>query len=205
MCVISAGALAEGKVAVLNLEEAVFSTEEAKAQFSALRQTPEYAKNKKEAETLKKQYEDLAEQFNKNREVMSAEEEAEQHQLVTQAVHAEGGKIAMQILHFGRYAYHPDLVAPSAIQAPISPAVPHELSSAEVEQTIADYARCAQLAQRAGYDGVEIMGSEGYLINEFIARHTNKRADAWGGSYACLLYTSPSPRDRTRSRMPSSA
>lgn len=116
--------------------------------------------------------------------MLTTEEEAEQHQLVTQAVHAEGGKIAMQILHFGRYAYHPDLVAPSAIQAPISPAVPHELSSAEVEQTIADYARCAQLAQRAGYDGVEIMGSEGYLINEFIARHTNKRADAWGGSYA---------------------
>ncbi|MFJ5269655.1 FAD-dependent oxidoreductase [Streptomyces sp. NPDC088358] len=109
--------------------------------------------------------------------------EAEQHAGITAAVHREGGKIAMQILHFGRYAYHQDLVAPSALQAPISPFTPHALTDAEVEQTIDDYARAARLAQRAGYDGVEIMGSEGYLINEFIALQTNRREDRWGGSY----------------------
>lgn len=89
----------------------------------------------------------------------------------------------MQILHFGRYAYHPALVAPSAIKAPISPFVPNELTDAEVEQTVEDYARCAELAKEAGYDGVEVMGSEGYLINEFIAAATNQRTDRWGGSY----------------------
>lgn len=115
--------------------------------------------------------------------MLTTPDEATAHRVVTDAVHAEGGKIAMQILHFGRYAYHPDLVAPSALQAPISPHVPHELTGAAIEQTIADYARCAGLAKEAGYDGVEIMGSEGYLINEFIARHTNKRTDEWGGSY----------------------
>jgi len=115
--------------------------------------------------------------------MLTTPEDAAAHRVVTDAVHAEGGKIAMQILHFGRYAYHSDLVAPSAIQAPISPHVPNELSSAAIEQTIGDYARCAALAKEGGYDGVEIMGSEGYLINEFIARHTNKRDDEWGGSY----------------------
>ncbi|GGR25889.1 NADPH-dependent 2,4-dienoyl-CoA reductase [Streptomyces roseolus] len=110
-------------------------------------------------------------------------EEAAEHKLITDAVHAEGGRIAMQILHFGRYAYHPALVAPSAIQAPISPFVPNELTDAEVEQTVEDYARCAELAREAGYDGVEVMGSEGYLINEFIAAATNHRTDRWGGSY----------------------
>jgi 2,4-dienoyl-CoA reductase (NADPH2) len=114
---------------------------------------------------------------------MTTEEEAESHRVVTEAVHAEGGKIAMQILHFGRYSYQPDLVAPSAIQAPINPFVPHALTSAEVEETINDFVRCAALAQYAGYDGVEIMGSEGYLINEFIAARTNHRDDEWGGSY----------------------
>ena len=112
------------------------------------------------------------------------EGEAEHHRIVTKAVHAEGGKIAMQILHFGRYAYHPDLVAPSALQAPINPFLPHALTADEVEQTIGDFVRCASLAQYAGYDGVEIMGSEGYLINEFIAARTNHRTDEWGGSYA---------------------
>lgn len=110
--------------------------------------------------------------------------DAAEHRVVTDAVHAEGGKIAMQILHFGRYAYHPDLVAPSPIQAPIGPYVPHALTGDQVEQTVEDYVRCAALAKEAGYDGVEIMGSEGYLINEFIVRHTNQRDDAWGGAYA---------------------
>ncbi|MBQ0855568.1 NADPH-dependent 2,4-dienoyl-CoA reductase [Streptomyces sp. BH-SS-21] len=114
---------------------------------------------------------------------LTTEAEAEQHAEITAAVHREGGRIAMQILHFGRYAYHPDLVAPSALQAPISPYTPRALTDAEVERTIDDYARAARLARRAGYDGVEIMGSEGYLINEFIAAGTNKRDDRWGGSY----------------------
>ena len=114
---------------------------------------------------------------------MTTIEEAEKHKIVTNAVHDAGGKICMQILHFGRYAYHPELVAPSAIKAPINSFRPRALSSDEVEETIEDFVRAASLAQGAGYDGVEIMGSEGYLINEFIAAHTNQRVDAWGGSY----------------------
>ncbi|VAX44487.1 2,4-dienoyl-CoA reductase [NADPH] [Acinetobacter calcoaceticus] len=110
-------------------------------------------------------------------------EEAEKHKVITQAVHDAGGKIAMQILHTGRYSYQANNVAPSAIQAPINPIKPKALSSAEVQQTIDDFANCAKLAQYAGYDGVEIMGSEGYLINEFIAARTNHRDDEWGGSY----------------------
>ena len=111
-------------------------------------------------------------------------EEAEKHKVITQAVHEAGGKIAMQILHTGRYSYQAENVAPSPIQAPINPVKPHALTSAEVQQTIDDFANCAKLAQYAGYDGVEIMGSEGYLINEFIAARTNHRDDEWGGSYA---------------------
>ncbi|GAA3398891.1 NADPH-dependent 2,4-dienoyl-CoA reductase [Streptomyces roseoviridis] len=114
---------------------------------------------------------------------LTCAEEVAEHRVITDAVHAEGGRIAMQILHFGRYAYHPALVAPSPIQAPISPFPPNELTDAEVEQTVEDYARCAELAKEAGYDGVEVMGSEGYLINEFIASATNQRTDRWGGSY----------------------
>ena len=110
-------------------------------------------------------------------------EEAEKHKVITQAVHEAGGQIAMQILHTGRYSYQANNVAPSAIQAPINPIKPKALSSAEVQQTIDDFANCAKLAQYAGYDGVEIMGSEGYLINEFIAARTNHRDDEWGGSY----------------------
>ena len=105
------------------------------------------------------------------------------HRIVTDAVHAAGGKIAMQILHAGRYAYHPLSVAPSAIRSPITPFKPRALSRWGIGRTIADYARCARLAQRAGYDGVEIMGSEGYLINEFVAPRTNHRDDEWGGTF----------------------
>jgi len=111
------------------------------------------------------------------------EAHAAKHLVITEAVHAEGGRIALQILHVGRYGYHRESVAPTALQAPISPVKPIELSTADVEQTIADYARCARLAQSAGYDGVEIMGSEGYLINQFIAPMTNRRTDDWGGSF----------------------
>ncbi|MGK4579451.1 FAD-dependent oxidoreductase [Kitasatospora sp. HPMI-4] len=114
---------------------------------------------------------------------LTCEQEVAQHAVVTAAVHREGGRIAMQILHFGRYAHHPDLVAPSALQAPISPFTPRALTDEEVERTVEDFVRAAELARRAGYDGVEIMGSEGYLINEFIAAATNRREDRWGGSY----------------------
>ncbi len=115
---------------------------------------------------------------------LSTEAEAEQHRQVTAAVHAAGGKICLQILHAGRYAYSPKLVAPSAIQAPINPFKPHELDEAGIQKQIADFVQCARLAQSAGYDGVEIMGSEGYFINQFLAAHSNHRTDHWGGSYA---------------------
>ncbi|WP_343599740.1 NADPH-dependent 2,4-dienoyl-CoA reductase [Pseudomonas sp.] len=114
---------------------------------------------------------------------LSTEEEADKHRIVTEAVHAAGGKICLQILHAGRYAYSPRQVAPSAIQAPINPFKPKELDEAGIEKQIADFVNCAVLAQRAGYDGVEIMGSEGYFINQFLAAHTNHRTDRWGGSY----------------------
>jgi 2,4-dienoyl-CoA reductase (NADPH2) len=105
------------------------------------------------------------------------------HRIVTDAVHEAGGKICLQILHTGRYAYHPLAVAPSRLKSPISPFAPRALSGWGVKKTIADYARCAKLAQKAGYDGVEIMGSEGYLINQFIAPKTNHRTDEWGGPF----------------------
>ena len=132
---------------------------------------------------------------------MTTEEEAGKHRVVTDAVHEAGGKIAMQILHFGRYAYHPELVAPSALQAPINPFRPNPLSGPEVEQTIADYVRCAALAQSAGYDGVEIMGSEGYLLNEFIAARTNQRDDEWGGAYENRIRFPVEIVRRTRERV----
>ena len=114
---------------------------------------------------------------------LSTAEEAEEHKIVTQAVHEAGGKICMQILHAGRYAYSPKLVAPSAIQAPINPFTPRELDEEGIEKQIQDFVNCARLAQQAGYDGVEIMGSEGYFINQFLVAHTNHRTDRWGGSY----------------------
>lgn len=113
---------------------------------------------------------------------LMSENQLTTHQLVTDAVHQQGGKIALQILHTGRYSYQPNLVAPSAIQSPITPFMPTEISHEQIEQTIDDYIHCAQLAQKAGYDGVEIMGSEGYLINQFLVSHTNQRNDQWGGN-----------------------
>ncbi|SFW13677.1 NADPH-dependent 2,4-dienoyl-CoA reductase [Pseudomonas sp. NFACC10-1] len=110
-------------------------------------------------------------------------EEAEHHRIVTRAVHEAGGKICLQILHAGRYAYSRKQVAPSAIQAPINPFTPRELDEEGIEKQIADFVTCSTLARSAGYDGVEIMGSEGYFINQFLAAHTNHRTDRWGGSY----------------------
>lgn len=115
--------------------------------------------------------------------MMTCAEDAIKHRLVTDAVHAAGGKICMQILHTGRYAYSSKLVAPSALQAPINPFTPSELTADDIEQQLADYVRSAELAKEAGYDGVEVMGSEGYLINQFISLRTNQRQDAWGGCY----------------------
>ncbi len=108
---------------------------------------------------------------------------ARRHKLVTDAVHAEGGRIALQILHTGRYGYHPLCVAPSRIQSPISPFTPRALGAGGIERQIRAFVRCARLAREAGYDGVEVMGSEGYFINQFLVTHTNQRTDDWGGSY----------------------
>jgi len=113
-------------------------------------------------------------------------------------VHVEGGKIALQILHAGRYAYHPLSVAPSRIRSPITPFTPRELSTAGVEKQIRDFVRCATLAQEAGYDGVEIMGSEGYFINEFLVRHTNHRQDQWGGEFSRRMRFPVEIVERTR-------
>ncbi|MDE3244599.1 MAG: NADPH-dependent 2,4-dienoyl-CoA reductase [Acidobacteriota bacterium] len=109
--------------------------------------------------------------------------QVKKHRLITEAVHDSGGKIAMQILHGGRYSYHPFSVSASNVKSPITPFKPSALSGRGVEGTIRDYAACARYAQDAGYDGVEIMGSEGYLINQFLVARTNRRADKWGGPY----------------------
>ena len=105
------------------------------------------------------------------------------HRIVTDRVHDAGGKVAMQILHAGRYAYGPKCVAPSAIKSPISPFPPIELDAAGIEKQISDMVTAAVRARQAGYDGVEVMGSEGYFLNQFLVTHTNKRTDEWGGSY----------------------
>ena len=110
-------------------------------------------------------------------------EDIANHRVVTDRVHGAGGRIAMQILHAGRYAYSPDCVAPSAIKSPISPFPPHELDAAGIEKQVADIATAAARAREAGYDGVEVMGSEGYFLNQFLVTRTNRRTDGWGGSY----------------------
>ena len=132
---------------------------------------------------------------------MASEDDVQHHRPVTEAVHRAGGKICMQILHTGRYAYHQDSVAPSALQAPITPCAPRALTTDEVAAQIDDFVRCAQLAQQAGYDGVEIMGSEGYFINQFIVRRTNQRDDEWGGSYAQRIRLPVEVVRRTRDRV----
>ena len=114
---------------------------------------------------------------------MSTKKHAIQHQKITEAVHKEGGKICMQILHSGRYGYHPFNVAPSKIKSPITPFKPFKLTQSGIKRTIRDFVNCAKLAKTAGYDGIEIMGSEGYLINQFIVKRTNKRTDRYGGAY----------------------
>jgi len=114
--------------------------------------------------------------------MMTRKKHADRHRLVTDAVHAEGGAIALQVLHAGRYGYTPLNVSASAVKSPITPFKPSALSTRAVERTVQDFVDAAVLARRAGYDGIEIMGSEGYLINQFIAAHTNKRTDRWGGS-----------------------
>ena len=114
---------------------------------------------------------------------MSTKKHARHHKVITDAVHKEGGKICMQILHSGRYGYHPLAVAPSAIKSPISPFKPFKLKQSGIQRTIRDFVNSAKLAKLAGYDGIEIMGSEGYLINQFITERTNKRTDDYGGSY----------------------
>ncbi len=111
------------------------------------------------------------------------DKDIQNHKTVTDRVHAAGGKIAMQILHAGRYAYSPKAVGPSAVKSPISPFPPAELDAQGIEKQISDIVTSATKAREAGYDGVEIMGSEGYLINQFLVTHTNKRTDEWGGSY----------------------
>ncbi|MBA6155340.1 NADPH-dependent 2,4-dienoyl-CoA reductase [Tenacibaculum sp. S7007] len=114
---------------------------------------------------------------------MSTKKHAREHRKITEAVHKEGGKICMQILHSGRYGYHPFTVAPSKIQAPINPFKPFALKQSGIRRTLKDFVNCAVLAKEANYDGIEIMGSEGYLINQFIVNRTNQRKDNYGGSY----------------------
>jgi 2,4-dienoyl-CoA reductase (NADPH2) len=123
---------------------------------------------------------------------------AARHRPITEAVHAEGGHIALQILHTGRYGYHPLAVSPSRIKSPITPFTPRALSARGIERQIRAFVRCAALAREAGYDGVEVMGSEGYFINQFLATHTNKRTDDWGGSYANRMRLPVEIIERTR-------
>jgi 2,4-dienoyl-CoA reductase (NADPH2) len=117
-----------------------------------------------------------------HRAQMSTKEDAERHKVIPHAVHDAGGRIVLQILHSGRYGFHKNIVAPSPIKSGINPGTPRELSAAEIEQIIGDFVRAAVLSRTAGYDGVEVMGSEGYLITQFLALRTNQRKDDWGGT-----------------------
>ena len=132
---------------------------------------------------------------------LTTPEEVAEHKIITDAVHAAGGRIAMQILHTGRYAFSEESVAPSALQAPINPFTPRALTDEEVERTIEDFVHTAELAREAGYDGVEIMGSEGYLINQFIASATNRREGPWGGTYENRMRFPLEIVRRTRARV----
>ena len=132
---------------------------------------------------------------------LTTSEEVAEHKVITDAVHAAGGRIAMQILHTGRYAFSEESVAPSALQAPINPFTPRALTDEEVERTIEDFVHTAELAREAGYDGVEIMGSEGYLINQFIASATNRREGPWGGTYENRMRFPLEIVRRTRARV----
>lgn len=130
--------------------------------------------------------------------LISTNEEALKHQIITDAVHNEGAKICMQILHTGRYAFNKTLVAPSAIQAPINPFIPKALDHNGIEKQISDIVKMAHYAQVGGYDGVEIMGSEGYFINQFLVKRTNQREDKWGGSYENRMKLAVDVVKRTR-------
>ncbi|MEA3194957.1 MAG: 2,4-dienoyl-CoA reductase [Betaproteobacteria bacterium] len=133
-----------------------------------------------------------------HRAQFSTREDADRHRVVAKAVHEAGGRIVLQLLHSGRYGFHERIVAPSALKSPINPHTPREMSAAEIEQTIEDFANAAALAREAGYDGVELMGSEGYLITQFLAARTNHRTDAWGGSLANRLRFASEIVRRTR-------
>ncbi|MDB5838164.1 MAG: fadH [Herminiimonas sp.] len=134
-------------------------------------------------------------------QVLDSEQHLAEHVPIVQAVHAAGAKIVMQVLHCGIYAKHPQLVGPSAISSPINRRVPRALSTEEVEQTVEDFVRCAELARQAGYDGVELMGSEGYLLTQFTAPRTNSRTDMWGGSFENRIRFPVEIARRTRERL----
>src|SRR5262245_49206552 len=117
-----------------------------------------------------------------HRAQMSTADDVQQHRVIPRAVHDAGGRIVLQLLHSGRYGFHANIVAPSAIKSGINPQAPREMTAAEIERTVADFENAARRAQDAGYDGVEVMGSEGYLITQFLAPRTNQRRDDWGGA-----------------------